>query len=163
VTDLLRRNAFKHADKLGEPGDAVFHSFIVSGLVQLFGGDAYNEKAMGAVMDIDPDEIGPDYLEFVNTLRVSAGDMLNTCRHAPLEQVVAVAAWIRERAPVAVSYFGISDVTEEELDDLSATFAPILLYGFGVLVELAQQDDSLQAYLSRLELPMQHVACTSHS
>jgi len=66
--------------------------------------------------------------------------------------VVVVATWLRERAPAAASYFGLSELTDGDLDKRSTMFAPIGVSLIGCSALLRSSPDSRYAiYASELD------------
>ncbi|MDA8317597.1 MAG: hypothetical protein M0010_20890 [Actinomycetota bacterium] len=151
VVEKARRTIYDNARRTGEPGDVLFRSAIVNFLYVLLGGELYDAKPIAALLGLDPAEVDLDALEFVNQrLRISAWDLDEAYRNAPLVRVATMAAWLRERAHLAVAYLGLESATEAQLDDLTAIFAPGVLHIFAVIAP--QVDDAGEA-IAALGLP----------
>lgn len=134
VVDTLRRNALRHAERIGESAEQIFHSFVVNVLFHLVGGEFYNPKAIAAVLNVDPGGIGSADLDLVNThFRVSVQDVDEAYRSAPIEDIVRMAQLIAGNAHAVLDYLGVTGGTEAEIEDLAATFAPAALYFAGLL------------------------------
>jgi hypothetical protein len=134
VDHAFRRNATRFADKLGEPGEDIHHSFVVNALCHLMGGDFYNGKALAAVLNVDPDEIGDDVVDFVNTeLRIVPSEIDEAYRSAPIDDIVEVAQRLREFAPLALGHIGVTDASDADIEDLAAIFAPAGVYFVNLL------------------------------
>lgn len=134
VVEKARRNIYESARRTGEPGDVVFRSAIVNFLYVLLGGELYDAQPIAALFGVDPAEVDPDAVDFVNQrLRITTWDLDDAYRSAPLVQVATMAAWLRERAHLAVAFLGLESATEAQLDDLTALFAPYALYMLAVI------------------------------
>lgn len=151
VVEKARRNAYDIARRAGEPGDNVFRSAIVNLLCLLFGGELYDAQPIAALVGLEPEEVDPAAVEFVNQrLRITSWDLDEAYRSAPLLQVATMAAWMRERAHLAVAFLGLETATEAQLDDLATTFAPYALY---ILVVIVPRFDDAGEILATLGLP----------
>jgi len=136
IFKALQRNAAKIADQLdgssdGDDGDAVFYSFLVSSACYFFGGDFYNAQAMAAVCGLEPSTVDPEHLELFNAgPRIESADIDHAYLTLPIEQIVAMADFLREAAPKALEYLELDDLTESEIDFVCAVFSPFVLHVF---------------------------------
>jgi len=56
--------------------------------------------------------VEPEAVEFVNQrLRITTWELDEAYRKAPLDQVVILARWLRERAHLAIRFLGLETVT----------------------------------------------------
>lgn len=105
----LYRNATHRAERLGEPAEVIFHSFLVNGLVHLMGGDYYNGEALEAVLGLDRGVLSADMLHTMNTqLRISLPAIDKVYRTVSGTQIVLMAQRLTEWAPHMLRYLGIS-------------------------------------------------------
>jgi hypothetical protein len=129
VVRALQANARAHAEHLGEPPEAVFHSYIVSTMCLFFGADMYNGEATAAVLDIDPATFSEEALDEINTsFRMSPIDLEEAYRSAPIEDITAMATILAQSAPTALAHIGVTKVALDEIEDLAAAFAPCGVY-----------------------------------
>ena len=136
---------------MGESGEDVFRSAIVNFLCLLLGGEIYDTRPIAAMFGVDPQEVEPDTVDFVNQrLRITTWEIDETYRTVPLDQVAAMAQWMRERAHVAAPFLGLETATECQLDVLAALFAPYALHILGVV---SSQFDDAEQFIAALELP----------
>jgi hypothetical protein len=129
IDHALRTNAARYSEKLGESGEDIHHSFFVSGLCHLMGGDFYNGRALAAVFNVNPDEIDDEAMDYMNgELRLVPSEIDETYRSASIEDIVVVAQRLNEFAPSALEHIGVTDASEAEIEDLVAMFAPAAVY-----------------------------------
>lgn len=151
IVETLRRNVFDSAQRVGEPPDVVFRSAIVNFMCLLLGGDLYDAQPIAALFGVDASVIDADAMVFLNErLRITTWDVDEAYRTMPLGYVAAIALWLRERAHLAVGFLGLEEATESQLDELSALFAPYVLYVLGVF---RSQFDDAEELIAALELP----------
>jgi hypothetical protein len=151
VVEKLRRNVYQGASEMGESGQDIFRSAIVNFLCPLLGGEIYDGRPIAAMFGVDPAEVDPEAVEFVNQrLRITTWELDEAYRKAPLDQVVILARWLRERAHLAIRFLGLETVTESQLDELAAMLAP---YGLFVLSVVSTQFDDAGQFIAALELP----------
>lgn len=129
----LYRNATQRAEQLGEPAEAIFHSFVVNGLVHLMGGDYYNGAAMEAVFGFDSGTVSPQTLDLMNTkLRVSVAALDDAYRTVPLEEIAFMAQRLAAWAPHLLSYLRVT-AAQHEIEELAAVFAPAVIHFVNLL------------------------------
>jgi len=151
VVEKLRRNVYQGASGMGEPGEDVFHSAIVNFLCLLLGGEIYDERPIAAMFGVDPAEVEPDTVDFISQrLRITTWEVDEAYRTAPLDQVVVLARWLRERANLAISFLGLETAPEPQLDELAAMFAP---YALHMLSVISSRFDDAEQFVAALELP----------
>jgi hypothetical protein len=141
VIDALRRNAGHFAEQLGESPDSLFHSFLVNGLCQLLGEQPYNLRAMAAVLNVDPDTLGPDFVELaVDGPTFDVAEINKTYLTAPLDSIAAAAHWVRRYVPEFLNFIGADGVTDAEMDEIAATFSPMVVYALTILQRLSEHE-----------------------
>jgi hypothetical protein len=151
VVEKLRRNVYQAASGMGESGEDIFRSAIVNFLCPLLGGEIYDGRPIAAMFGVDPAEVEPEAVEFVNQrLRITTWELDEAYRNAPLDQVVVLARWLRERAHLAISFLGLERATESQLDELAAMLAPYALF---VLSVISSQFEDAEQFVAALELP----------
>lgn len=151
LAEKLRTNAERGAPSLGETGESVFRAALTNFLCSLLGGAIYDARPIAAVFGVDPDEVAQGDLDFFNEqLAIRAWEVDDAYRTIPLDQVLVLAQWLRERAPLAVSFLGLDMLTESQLDDLSALVAPYVWHVLGLFY--AHFDDAGETLLF-LEFP----------
>ena len=151
VVEKFRRNVYQSASAMGESGEDIFLSAIANFLCPLLGGEIYDGRPIAAMFGVDPTEVEPEVVEFVNQhLRITTWEVDEAYRTAPLDQIVILARWLRERAHLAVSFLGLQTATESQLDELAAMFAPYALFILGVV---SSRFDDAEHFLAALELP----------
>ena len=134
IIKAFKRNARRRAAELGRSADDVFHSFLVNGLCHVMGADIYDPDAFAAVFNVDASEIPPRVIDEINAkLSPSARDIDNAYRNVPLERIVAVAQRLTELAPHLLEYLEIKRASDAEIEDLAATFAPLVSYYLDLL------------------------------
>jgi len=134
VIRALYRNAIQRAEQLGEPADAIFHSFVVNGLVHLMGGDYYNGEAMEAVLGFDSGIVSPQALDVMNSkLRMSIPALDDAYRTVPVEQIAVMAQRLTAWAPHLLSYLKVTGVKQAEIQDLAVVFAPAAIHYVNLL------------------------------
>lgn len=154
----LRRNAMRYSEQLGESADEILHSFIVNNLCRMLGDELYNPKALAAVLNIDPAAFGSEALDLLNRGRVIPTDIDESYRSASIEDIVAVAQLGREHGPELLDHLGITGVSEAEIEELAATFAPLVVY----LVKLGRsQFDDFPALLPSMARSLPEVGQAS--
>jgi len=136
IFQALQRNARKFAERVGagaETGETLFHSFLVNAGCYFFGGELYNTEAIAATMNANPGDITDTDLDLVNSLvHMEPQQIDRAYLELPTEQIVAMAALLRQVAPRAVSYLE-ADLTEPELDQVCTVVAPMLVYAVGLV------------------------------
>jgi len=151
IIDKLRRNAHEGAWRIGESGEDAFKSAIVNLLCLLLGGEVYDARPIAVVFGMDPAEIAPDAVDFVNQrLRVTAWELDEAYRTEPLAVVVSMAQWLREHAHLAVSFLGLETAPQSHIDEFAALSAP---YAVHILRVIASGLDDADEILAILELP----------
>jgi hypothetical protein len=151
VVEKLRHNVYKSASGMGESGEDIFRSAIVNFLSLLLGGEIYDARPIAAVFGVDPAEVESDTVDFVNQrFRITTWEVDEAYRTAPLDQVVILARWLRERAHLALAFLGLEKATEPQLDELAAIFAP---YALHVLSIASCWYDDAEQFVAVLELP----------
>ncbi|MDA8290220.1 MAG: hypothetical protein M0Z33_00850 [Actinomycetota bacterium] len=156
VVRALYRNATQRAEQLGEPADAIFHSFVVNGLVHLMGGDYYNGEAMEAVLGFDRGTISLEALEVMNSeLRISMPALDNAYRTVPLDEIAFMAHRLATWAPLVLSYLQVTGTQPAEIEDLAVVFAPAAIHYVSLLREAFDDfpDEPLPLTPPTLELP----------
>jgi len=127
VVQKFRRNAFQGSASTNETGEQVFHSAIVN-LLHLFnGGEILNGQATAAMLGFDPEEFDESAFTFIEHLNLTFQNMEHAYQTMSLEDIAAMAKWLRDHAHVAIDYLEISKATDSMLDDLATQFAPMAI------------------------------------
>jgi hypothetical protein len=151
VVERLRRNVYDVAARVGESGDVVFRAAIVNYLCLLLGGEIYDAQPIAAMFGVDPSTVEPDAVDFINErFRITTWEIDEAYRSAPLDQIVVMAQWLRERADLAVPVLGLDTASVSQLDELAALLAPYALHILSVIV--LRFDDARQ-FVADLDLP----------
>jgi hypothetical protein len=150
VVQKLRQNAYQGSASTNETGDQVFHSAVVS-LLNLFnGGEVLNGEATAAMLGFDPTEFDMDAFTFIEQLGLTFQNLEHAYRTMSLEDIVAMAEWLRDHILVAAEYFGITKAPDSVLDDLATQFAPMV----ACLIEpLVNECDGFAAFLVEIGVP----------
>lgn len=137
VVRALYRNAAERAERIGEPADEIFHSFLVNVLFHLMGHDYYNTEALEAVFGFAPGSISVDELDAMNSskLRFSIPAFEEAYRTVPLEDVAFIAHRLTTWAPHLLSYLNVTGVEQSEIEELTVVFAPAAIYFVNLLRE----------------------------
>jgi hypothetical protein len=152
VVEKLRHNAYQGSSGMGESGEDVFRSAIVNILCLLLGGEIYDEGPIAAMFGVEPAEMNPVSVDFINQrLRITPWEVDEAYRTAPLDQVVLMARWLRERAHLATTFLGLESASESQLDELAAMFAPYALY---ILSVIFSTFEDAEQFVASLELPV---------
>ena len=139
---VLRHNAAHRAAELGETAEQVIHSYVVSALSHLMGGEFYNGEALEAAFSLDRGSVTAELLNTMNThLRFSMAELDDAYRTVPLEKITAMARLLTEQAPVMLRHLNISGVKLAEIEELAVVMAPAFVY-FAELVRTAFDDFS---------------------
>ena len=141
IIDAMRRNSGRFAEQLGESPESLFHCVLVNGLCQMFGEAPYHPRAMVTALGINPDELGADieYLAMEGP-PFDVAEINDTYLQAPLDSIAAAAHWSRRYVPAILAFIDAAGVTEFEMDELAAVFAPVTVYGLRVLQRLSEQE-----------------------
>jgi hypothetical protein len=100
---------------------------------------------------VDPAEIEPDAVDFINErFPITMWEVDEAYRTAPLDHVVVLAQWMRERAHLATGFLGLETATESQLEELAALFAPYVLH---ILRVISSRFDDADQVLAEFELP----------
>lgn len=151
VVEKFRQNAERGAPSMGETGESVFRAALVNLLCPLLGGMIYDARPIAAVFGVTPDEVDQGDMDIVNEqLPIRAWEVDDAYRTIPVDQIVVLAQWLRQRAPLAASFLGLDMLTESQLDDFSALVAPYAWHVLGLIY--THLDDAREALLF-LELP----------
>jgi hypothetical protein len=151
VVEKLRRNVDQGASEMGESGEDVFRSAIMNFLCPLLGGEIYDRRPIAAMFGVDPAQFEPEAMEFVaEWLRFTTWELDEAYRNAPPNHVAILAQWLRERAHLVVSLFGLDSAPESQLDELAAMVAP---YALHVLTVISTRFEDAEQFVAALELP----------
>jgi hypothetical protein len=132
--EALYRNAALRAELVGEPAEAIFHSFVVNGLVHLLGDDYYHGEALEAVLGLDRGALSPDVLHTVNTeLRINLPAIDDTYRTVSVGEIVLMAQRLTAWAPHMLRYLKVTGAKLAEIEDLAVIFAPAAIYYVNLL------------------------------
>lgn len=129
----MQLNAARHSSVLRETPEQVFHSFMVSTLCHLFGGEHYNLGAIAAVMNIDPRQFEDAELDEVNGIKFDFAELDEYVHRAPVADFVVAAQFVRMYGPELLAHLGIGGIEPAELEDLAGAFAPLVAWTFIVL------------------------------
>jgi hypothetical protein len=150
VVRKLRHNAYRGSLCTSDSGEQVFHSAIVSVLHLFNGGEILNVDAVAMMFGVNPSELNDDALEFVEQLKITFRNIEDAYRTTSLEDIVAMAKWLRDHIHVASEYLGIAKASDSILDDLATQFAPIVL----CLIEpFVNAFDDFAAFLIEIGVP----------
>jgi hypothetical protein len=129
VIRALYRNAAQRSEQLGEPAEAIFHSFLVNALAYLMGGDYYNGTAMEAVFGLDLGTLSVGELDVFNSaLRTSIADLDHAYRTVPVGEIASMAHLLADWAPHFLGYLKVTGATQPEIEDLAMVFAPAAIH-----------------------------------
>jgi hypothetical protein len=150
VVRKFRQNAYRSSRSTNESGEQVFHSAIVSFLHLFNGGEVLNVEAIAAMFGVDPSELDADAIAFIEQLGITFQNIEDAYRTTSLEDIVAMAKWLREHIHVAAEFFGIAKASDSMLDDLATQFAPVVL----CLIEpFVNTFDDFAAFLIEIGVP----------
>ncbi len=136
VLRALYRNAAQRAQQIGEPAEAIFHSFVVNGLAHLMGSDYYNGEALEAVLGFDRGTVSVDALDTMNSkLRISIPSLDDAYRTVPLEDVALMSQRLTAWAPHLLKYLNVTSAKQAEIEDMAAVFSPAAIYYINLLRE----------------------------
>lgn len=150
VVRKFRQNAYRGSPSSSDSGEQVFHSAIVS-LLHLFnGGEVLNVEAIAAMFGFNPSELDADAIVFIEQLQITFQNIEGAYRTTSLEDIVAMAKWLRDHIHVAADFFGIVGASDSMLDDLATQFAPMVL----CLIEpFVNAFDDFAAFLIEIGVP----------
>lgn len=130
VLRAMLANGARHCAKLGgEQPVSTLYSVVVSTLYHVMGGDFYNLKGMAALLNFDPEVVSPQDQDALNKLeRFDINDLAASYGSASTDDIVTAAQLLREHGPDVLDHIGVSGVTDAQVEDLAAMFAPAAVY-----------------------------------
>jgi hypothetical protein len=153
VFEQLQRNVRSSESFVSDTADEVFHSAMVNLLYLLCGGEVYNPVAITSVFAPGESDVDQRVVDIVNDqFHINVAEIDATYRNLPLDEVVAMAKWLRERASLFVDYLNLDFVGEVELDEAAALLAPYAHYVLGNLLPLLGDTGE---FVQLLDLPTQ--------
>jgi hypothetical protein len=133
ILSTMRQNAARHSRALDEVPEDILHSYLVSLVWHMSGGEAYNLGAWAAIANIDPDTVGPDVEAFLDAVRPDPAACDDAYRQMPLEHIAAVARGLAGVASGFLGRFGLSSLSQPEIEEACCLFAPLAAYQLALL------------------------------
>jgi len=150
VVKKFRQNAYQGSVSTEDTGEQVFHSAIVS-LLHLFnGGQVLNAEAAAAMLGMSPTQFDVDFSAFIEQFELTFQNMEHAYQTMSLNDIVAMAKWLRDHVHFADDYLGTAKASDAVLDDLATQFAPLVV----CLIEpLVREFDGFATFLGKIGVP----------
>ena len=132
IVSAMRQNAAKHARALDETPEDIVHSYLVSFVWSMSGGEAYNVGAWAAIANVDPDTVGPDVEAFLDAVLPDPAACEERYRLMPLHHIAAVANGLARVASAFLGHFGLL-LSQSEVEEACCLFAPLVAYQLTLL------------------------------
>jgi hypothetical protein len=153
VLKEFRGNALSVGSSTGDTAEESFHSALVNVFYLMFGGKIYNPNAISSVFGFGDSDVEPGVADIVcERFRIDLSDVGRAYRSIPIDEITAMAKWLRDRASIFITYFHLESIGEVEVDETAALAAPYAIYLLGALSPLIN-DDAIEL-LRLLDLPV---------